>query len=355
MLMKKIQLLLMLGIVSLLASCGEKALTFSNYEKNADAQWPDGVPASLELTLAIPQGESEVQEKVTAAIKEIVSRSRIAEELGTPEGETLEAIADNYHKRFMKGITEGELEAPCVYHLQITSPYSNSQCAVLQVSDGVYGNGGPTEYVWNVRLSDGRLMPFNEISTMNRSKLLNLAQQFANEDDKEDIKLNLEDFWLYPTAEGCKVKAQTGTHFFKDFVVPMEEVEPYLTSEGKNLFGVETKAGSGTMIGRSGGNSPESITKKAIECLKNNDEEGLKQLFIEEHAFRARHALHNLNRHYSSIEDYHIKDVDEVDDNGKTLWWVSYDFTDTKGKKGTGSFSVIKDENGTYMIEDYGG
>ena len=81
-------------------------LVFNNYEKNAQAQSPEGVPSSLELTLPIPQGEGELQANVTNAIKEIISHSRIAEELGEPEGESLQAIADNYYECFKSGVAE---------------------------------------------------------------------------------------------------------------------------------------------------------------------------------------------------------------------------------------------------------
>ena len=242
--MKKIQLLLALTAAMLFVSCGEKSggIEFLNYEKNTDTQSPDGIPVALELTLPIPQGEGELQTNVTNAIKEIISHSRIAEELGAPEGESLQAIADSYYERFKSNAAEEGLAGPCVYHLQITCKYQNPQCAVLHVSDGVYGNGGPTEYVWNVRLSDGKLMIFREISTMDRYTLIQLAEQYTNAEDSEDISLNLEDFWLWPDGDSCMVKAQTGTHFYHDFPVPMEKVEPYLTDEGKKLFGVETGA-----------------------------------------------------------------------------------------------------------------
>ncbi len=241
--MKKLQLFLILATTMLLASCaGDSSLplVFRNYEKNANAQGPEGVPASLELTLPIPIGEGEQQTNVANAIKELISRSSLAEEIGAPEGETLEAIGENFFERFRKGVSKGELETLCVYHLQIISPYRNAQCAVLEVSDGVYGNGGPRESVWIVRLSDGRMMTPQEVSTMTRDDLIQLAQQYANEQEKEDISLNLEDFWLWPIAEQCKIKAQTGTHFYHDFVVPTESVLPYLTNEGKKLFGLDS-------------------------------------------------------------------------------------------------------------------
>lgn len=241
--MKKQQLLMMLASILLLASCGgdSTSLVFSNYEKNENSQNPDGVPAGLELTLAIPQGEGELQDRVTNAIKEIVSRSAIAQALGAPEGENLQAIADNYEKNFKEGISKGELEAPCIYHLKILCQYSNPQCAVLFVSDGVFGNGGPTEYVWNVRLSDGQLMPYRDLFTMGSNEVALYARNYGDADLKEAINYGFENFWLAPDSAGCRVKVQTGTHFFHNFVMPMDCVLPYLTDEGKKMFGVETE------------------------------------------------------------------------------------------------------------------
>ena len=242
--MKKLQLLMMLTSILLMASCGgdSTSLVFSNYEKNENSQNPDGVPAGLELTLAIPQGEGELQDRVTNAIKEIVSRSAIAQALGAPEGENLQAIADNYEKNFKDGISKGELEAPCIYHLKILCQYSNPQCAVLFVSDGVFGNGGPTEYVWNVRLSDGQLMSYRDLFTMGSNEVALYARNYGDADLKEAINYGFENFWLAPDSAGCRVKVQTGTHFFHDFVMPMDCVLPYLTDEGKKMFGVATEA-----------------------------------------------------------------------------------------------------------------
>lgn len=241
--MSKLHYFYVLAAVVLLASCGSnsKGLVFNNYEKNSEAQSPEGAPASLELTLPIPQGEGELQANVTNAIKKIISHSRLAEELGEPEGESLQAIADNYYERFNEGIVEGDLLGLCVYHLQITCQYQNPRCVVLHVSDGVYGNGGPREYVRNVRLSDGHLMLFKEFTTMTGNDVLVLARRYGDAETKEAVSDGIEDCWLSPDSAGCRVKVQLGTHFFHDFVVPMESVAPYLTEEGKTLFGFEAK------------------------------------------------------------------------------------------------------------------
>ena len=357
----------MLSALCLLTvSCGgnsETSLVFNNYDKNTDAQGPDGTPASLELTLAIPQGEGEVQKNVTNAIKELISQSSIAQELGSPEEENLQAIADNYNERFKNGIAEGDLEALCVYHLQITCPYSNPQCAVLHVSDGIYGNGGPREYVFNVRLSDGRLMPFNEISTMTSSNVKQLAQQYANEEDKEDIRLNLEDCWLYPTSEGCNVKVQTGTHFFKDFVIPMEEVAPYLTSEGKVLFGIaeEKTEGAETQV-EPIVSAPESLIQNLLENLKNKDfdtaynlltdkerEEKIKsQVGSQRYEQMKNRDRQELARNFSAgIESYEITSRDLDEEGGIGLYWTKFVMSNGKEKK---QAIFAQRKNGTWIL-----
>lgn len=235
---RKLQLFTIVAAALFMVSCsGETGIVCVNYVKEADAFSPYGPVSGLELTLAVPQGDGEKQKNVISAIKEIISHSSIAEEIGAPEGETLQAIADNYEERFKKGVASGDLDSPCIYHLHVLCQYSNSQCAVLHVSDGVYANGGPREYVWNVRLSDGKLMPFQELFTASGDDVKMLGLQYGNDELKEALNDGLfEDSWLAPDSAGCRVKIQRGSHFFSDFIVPQESVKPYLTDEGKKMF-----------------------------------------------------------------------------------------------------------------------
>lgn len=246
--MKKLQSILLLAAAVLLAACGGggakvASLEFTNYEKSVDATTPDGVPASLRLCFAIPQGEGEAL--IVDAEKDIIAAAMIAEAVGGPEGETLQAIADSYETRFKSGMAEGELEAPCIYQLQIACQYQNPQVVVLHVTDGVYGNGGPQEYLRMVSLADGHIVERNALTTLTDAEVRKLALQYADGDTKEFLRENNhEDFWVAPDSEGCKIKLQTGSHFFADFVVPMDIITPYLTDEGKSLFGVASEEGT---------------------------------------------------------------------------------------------------------------
>jgi len=238
--MKK-QLFTLLATVTLLSACGGggakvSTLEFTYYEKEVDETTPEYISASLLIRFAVPQGEGEAL--ITTAEKEIVAAAMIAEVLGAPEGETLQAIADNYESRFKSGMAEGKLDAPRIYHLEIACLYQDSQAVVFNVTDGVYGNGGPQEYLRIVSLADGLIIERNALTTMTDADVRNLALQFADNDTKEFLRENEhEDFWIAPDSTGCRVKLQTGSHFFTDFVVPVESMVSYLTDKGKALFG----------------------------------------------------------------------------------------------------------------------
>ena len=239
-LMKKLQTFVVLAAAVLLASCGGGGakvapLEFTNYEKDVTEVSPEGSPASLLIKFAVPKGEGEAL--VATAEKEIVAAAMIAEALGTPEGVSLENIADSYEEYFKSGMAEGALEPRCMYHLEIACQYQNPQVVVFHVTDGVYGNGGPQEYLRIVSLADGQIINRAALTTMTDADVKNLALQFADDDTKEFLRENdHEDFWIAPDSVGCRVKLQTGTHFFTDFVVPVERIAPYLTDKGKALF-----------------------------------------------------------------------------------------------------------------------
>lgn len=236
--MRRFQISMMLAAVVLLASCGGKtSLEFSNYEKQANASTPEGVPAEMTLSFAIPKGECEVQ--VIDAEKQIIEASMIAQEVGTPEGETLQQVADNYIERFKAGIAEEELEASCVYQLQITCQYHNAQTVVFHVTDGIYGNGGPHEYLKIMKTSDGSMVERDQIVSLNAAERSMLVGRFVDSETAGMLfNAEIEDFWVAPDSAGCRIKLQTGSHFFYDVFVPTEEIARYLTDEGKVLFGL---------------------------------------------------------------------------------------------------------------------
>ena len=228
-------------LAGMLVACGGNTavspLEFSNYEKTEEGVTPEGAPAELSLSIAIPQGEGETQTKITEVIKGIIAGSDIAEAICAPEGETLQAIVDNYVEQFKKGLKEGELPGACIYQLGIDCQYQNTQAVVFNVTDGVYGNGGPHYYYKIVKLSDGQVVERNQITTLTDDNVKQLASQFAEEESKEQVQYMEEDgFWLAPDSAGSKLMIQVGSHFFYDFNVPAEVILPYLTEEGKTLF-----------------------------------------------------------------------------------------------------------------------
>lgn len=236
--MKKLHLFtLITGVI--LASCAGNALQFSNYEKTEDAASPDGVPAEIRLSFAVPQGKDATAANIIKAEKEIIAGASMAEELGAPAGETLQAIADNYIEIFRKGIANEDLPPSCVYDLQIVSTFCNDKIVVFNVTDGVYGNGGPQEYLRIVSLADGRIIERDALTTMNEADVVKLGLLYGDKDLKEFLgEMKPENFWIAPDSAGCKVKIHTFGHFFTDFTVPTENIAFHLTNEGKALFGV---------------------------------------------------------------------------------------------------------------------
>ena len=240
--MKRIHKHLMLAAIVLLASCGggsgSSTLLFSSYDKNANATNPDSVPAEIMLSFAVPQGNNAVATNIINAERTIIAASRMAEELGAPEGNTLQTIADKYEERFLGGMSSGDIAAPCVYQLQIACSYQNAKALTFSVTDGVYGNGGPQEYLRVVSLADGRIMEREAITTMSEADIIKLGKQYGDQSLKEFLaEMKPEDFWIAPDSAGCKVKLQTFGHFFADFTIPADNITPYLTNEGKALFG----------------------------------------------------------------------------------------------------------------------
>ena len=104
-------------------------------------------------------------------------------------------------------------------------------------------NGGPREYRKVVRLSDGHLMTTEEMSSITEDQVKELAKKFGDDDQKELVELMEENgYWLAPDTLGCKLVFQNGSHFFQYVDIPLNDIAPYLTEEGRKLFEVPADA-----------------------------------------------------------------------------------------------------------------
>lgn len=231
---------LLLATAIIVAACGEgtsSPLAFETYEKEADAQNPDGIPAHLTLRFDVPQGEGGTAACIASGIRSLIGASEIARELGMPDEVTLQEVGDRYGTTFTNRMAKGELEGvPAEYMLHITHTYQNAACVRFHIQDGIYGNGGPYEYDAVVRKSDGHVMTQSELVSITQDNVVKLIKKYGTDEQKESSFFEDGSYQFSPDAEGVRLHWATGSHFFQELVIPVEAMEPYLTEEGLLLF-----------------------------------------------------------------------------------------------------------------------
>ena len=213
------------------------SIIFNNLDRDVDAINSDNVPAELSIRIANPTKESENYDAIVGGIKDLIRHSKVGKELNLSNDGTLEEIVDSYENYFPIGISEGELEPGCRYNLWIEYKYQNSKCVIFLVSDGIYGNGGPMEHYYVLRLSDGHIMQRDEMVNISEKDVIKLAQTYA--DDEEEINpydLTSELYNFSPCADGCLLQYPIGSHFSNEIIIPMDAISAYLTDEGKELL-----------------------------------------------------------------------------------------------------------------------
>lgn len=218
---------------------GEDAkIQFSDCERQDDGQTPDGAYAALDVNLVVPKGEGNAQQNVARGIRAICDRSPVAEELGkAPADATIEGVADYYASAFKKGLRTRKVFPLCTYSLRISEKFQNKTGVVFSVTTGVWGNGGPWEYDTFVRFSDGNVLDSKNLVKIPAAKLRALVQKYASEDFSTTISVEEGGYQIMPAADGeANLHVSMGSHFFENIDVPVEEVAPYLTTEGKAVF-----------------------------------------------------------------------------------------------------------------------
>lgn len=220
-------------------------ITFSTYMRQETAQDPEGVNATISLGIDIPKDNNDLAMTVTDIIKSLMGSSEIANEIGSPIDGTLYDICEDYLKRFQKGISNESLYSGCIYQLEIQHIFHSTDYIVFRVADGIYGNGGPNEYDVVFRLSDKHQMKPNEMYNLSDSQIKKLIQKYAGSEIRSYV--NIDDLYnveaqIVPYTTGCRLHYNAGSsHIFDVIYFPLEEIEPYLTEEGRKVF-----AGCGT-------------------------------------------------------------------------------------------------------------
>ena len=225
----KLAAAIMLGAMMTACGSSDKAtdgLTFETYEKNGDATL---------MKVDIPQGDEQKVQSVTTAIREIMNGSQIAEEFGELKADgTLKEVIDSCVQSIDPAITSGEY-GPIQALLFIENSYLSDVAAVFDVADGVYGMGSPDYYECVVRLSDGHIMTLDELTTIKTEDLEAIVRNHFEEPDNVNL---IDSFYcLIPaTADSCRVKWEISRAYRGDALIPLAEIEQYLTPEAKEMF-----------------------------------------------------------------------------------------------------------------------
>ena len=239
--MKKVMFLFAVSLM--MAACGGKGdvapLEFESYENTAVGAGPEGGSAGLELKIDIPVGVGELQNKVSAGIREIISQSEVGQELKQPIEGGLKELADALFNYFPVGVAKGDLESSgaITYHLWIENESQNNEAVFFRVSDGIFSNGSPTVSYKTIRLSDGKLMEDEELQNISGDDIVALVKKYGTSEQKNvDEAFIGPDGYLCPVDDSCRVLYLEGAHFWNIITVPVNEITKYLTEEGKKLF-----------------------------------------------------------------------------------------------------------------------
>ena len=213
-------------------------MLFSDCERQDGGQTSNGAYAELDVSLAIPKGEGTAQRNVARGIRAICDRSPVADKLGkAPIDASIEGIADYYVSAFKKGLRTGKVYPLCTYSLRISEKFQNRVGVVFSVTTGVWGNGGPWEYDTFVRFSDGKVLDSKNLVNIPKTQLRALVKKYESEEFSTYISVEEGGYQVMPAADGkACLHVSTGSHFFENVEVPVEEVAPYLTAEGKAVF-----------------------------------------------------------------------------------------------------------------------
>lgn len=209
-------------------------LEFEKYEIEGDTVCVSGASNEIVVFIDIPKGSGSRQENVEKAIRELISQSKLALEIGAPIDGSLQEVADDYVRRFLeRSATDEDFSGPIRCDLGVEGGYQNEASITLHFVDGIYGNGGPHETDYVVRLSDGHVMQQKEMVQISEERLSSILEKYLVEGNA-DLS---EGYCLSPVgADSCKIIWPIGSHLYGEVIMPLSELEPFMTEEGKTIF-----------------------------------------------------------------------------------------------------------------------
>ena len=206
-----------------------KGITFETYE----------IMDNIQVTVDVPQGDGEREQNVLKGIRQIIAESEMCKEaIGTPIDGTIQDIIADCQKRYQKYaddyIRESGAPYPPTCQLFIESDYQNEACVTFKVDDGVYFNGAPESYFRVVRFSDGHVMTQQEMVHISADVLGTLLEKY----NQGDLSAWLDDGFYFTPAANDSLRAvwPTTGHGWGEALIPLSEMEPYMTEDGKELF-----------------------------------------------------------------------------------------------------------------------
>lgn len=199
--------------------------------------------ASLDVSVANPiSGDANEVSAVRKAILNMIYESDVYEMFSENyRSENINDIINNIVRNYRK--TPKEEMGMSVYDLQIEEDYQNSNVITFKLTDAIWMNGGPSQYILTVNKSDGRILKEKDIVNISRSKLVALLKQYNDEEKfyrEIDEDFNIDDKYGFNVAirkDGLCFRLDC-YKFYEDFDVylPYNVVEPYLTPLGRSLI-----------------------------------------------------------------------------------------------------------------------
>ena len=197
----------------------------------------DGYHTSID----IPKGDGEKEQNLTAGIREIISQSDLGKEIGLPSDGSLQEVMSDYQKRyhqFAKDYCRNN-QAPSApeCEFELTSIFQNEASVTFAVADAIYFNGSPDYYNKVVRLSDGHVMAQEEMVSASMDDIVKLIEKYVGDDMPISV-YSLEDgYWFSPSSgDSCMVVWPVSRAVQGKALIPLSDMEPYLTEAGKELF-----------------------------------------------------------------------------------------------------------------------